>query len=235
MTNRAASRTAFPTARLAGVLYLIIIVCGVWSEAGVRAGLIVAGDAAATVANVIAAEGLFRLSMSADAVMALSDVALAILLYRLLRAFGEGLALAATAFRLVQAAIIGAGLALLAGALVALGGDGFAAADQGQGVAYTLIAMHGIGYDIGLLFFGVNSLLVGMLLARVGGIARLIGFALLAAGAVYLAGSFIRLLAPELTASFMPAYAICLLAESTFCLLLLVRGDRPFAASRASH
>ena len=61
--------TALP--RLAGVLYLVIILCGVWSEAAVRAQLIDPGDAAATAEAVGARLELFRASLAADTVMAL--------------------------------------------------------------------------------------------------------------------------------------------------------------------
>jgi len=68
------------TARFAGALYLVIILCGLWSELAVRGPLTVDGDAAATAANILANEGLFRAAFAADTIMAMADVALAILL-----------------------------------------------------------------------------------------------------------------------------------------------------------
>ncbi|NIQ11026.1 MAG: DUF4386 family protein, partial [Gammaproteobacteria bacterium] len=46
---------------MAGLLYLIIIISGIFAEFGVRSGLVVSGDAAATVSNIIASESLFRI------------------------------------------------------------------------------------------------------------------------------------------------------------------------------
>lgn len=54
-------------ARAAGGLYLIVIIFGIWSEVFVRSSLIVPGDATATAANIVASEGLFRISFAADA------------------------------------------------------------------------------------------------------------------------------------------------------------------------
>ena len=49
------------TARIAGLLYLIIIVCAGFSEGYVRSNLIVPGDATATANNIVASEWLFRI------------------------------------------------------------------------------------------------------------------------------------------------------------------------------
>lgn len=209
-----------PAARFAGLLYLAIILAGVWSEGIVRASLIVQDDAAATAAKVLANENLFLLSFGADAAMALCDVALAVLLFLLLRPAGPGLALAAMVFRLVQAAILGMNLLGQYAALLVLRGAGDA------DLALLFLQLQSHGYDLGLLFFGVNSLLTGILLVRAAWFPSILGWLVAAAGLVYLAGSATRFLAPELNALIQPAYAIPLLAESAFCLWLLIRGIR---------
>jgi len=55
-------------ARLAGVFYLVLAVCGGFSELVVRAGVVVTGDAAATAATVRASAGLFRIAFATDVV-----------------------------------------------------------------------------------------------------------------------------------------------------------------------
>lgn len=202
--------------RTAGLLYLVIILCGVWSEAAVRAALLDPQDAAATARAVAANLPLFRLSILADMVMALADVALAVLLFVLLRPNGPVLALLAAAFRTVQAAMIGASLVLLAGVprLIETGADT---------AALNLMLMHGMGYDLGLIFFAANSLVMAVLLRRAAAVPDLLAAAIGASGLVYLAGSGLRLLAPDLQPAFQPAYLVPLLAESAFCLWLLIR------------
>lgn len=202
--------------RLTGLLYLVIIICGIRSEGVVRATLIQADDAAATAQALRDNLGLFRLSLAADSVMALADIAVAALFLILLQPAGPLLAIMATGFRLVQAAVIGASLVLLAGvpAMLATGEDG---------LALHLAGMHATGYDIGLIFFGVNSLLMSVLLIRSGGVPRLLAYAVGVAGLVYLTGSYLRLLAPDLHAGFQIAYLIPLLSETALCLWLLIR------------
>lgn len=210
---------ASPHARLAGALYLVIIVCGLFGEVAVRGQIVVAGDAATTAANVLASHGLFRVGFAAETLMALADVALAVLLYRLLRPVNRTLALMAAAFRLVQAAVIAASLLMSQGALLALtGGDGR------EELALLLIDLHAHGYDLGLIFFGVNSLLTGWLVARAGFLPRWLGRMLIAAGLVYLVGSYLRFLAPGLWGPFQVAYIVPVVAEAAFCLWLLIRG-----------
>jgi hypothetical protein len=97
-----------PMVRFAGLLYLVIIVFGISSEVLLRGPLVASGSADA-VASAIAANPVpLRLSIAADAVMAMSDAALAVLLFLILRAYGPGLALAAMVFRLMQGAVIAA-------------------------------------------------------------------------------------------------------------------------------
>lgn len=203
--------------RLAGAAYLVIILCGVWAEGVVRSGLVAPGDPAGTASAIRDALPLFRASMLADAIMAVADIIVAILLYLLLRTVSPVLALLATAFRLVQAAVIGASLVLLS-AVPAL------VTDQQDAQAFTFLSLHATGYDIGLVFFGVNGLLMTLLLWRSPGTPRIIAAGIGGAALVYLAGSAIRLAAPGLSAAFAPAYALPLLAESAFCLWLLLRG-----------
>lgn len=216
------STASSPRARLAGALYLAIIVLGVWSEGFVRSALIVPGDAAASAAAILDHVGLFRMSIAADAVMAVCDVALAVVLYVILKPLGRTLALSATAFRLVQSAIIGVNLLLQHGALVVLlrSGDDAASAD----LALMLMELQGDGYDLGLVFFGVNCLLVGWLIWRAPSFPRALGAMISAAGAVYLVGSALVFLAPEASPSFEPLYLVPLLAESALCMWLLIKG-----------
>lgn len=226
MTGAPAPEAAQRLARWAGLLYLVVIVCGLSAELAVRQALIVPGEAAATAANIAAAEGLFRLGLLADAAMGLADAGLGVLLFVLLRPVGAMLSLAALVCRLVQTAIVGMTLILSQAALLAL--DGGAAE-----LAALLLAAHGLGYDTGLAFFGVACVLLGGLVWRSGYLPRALGALLVAAGAVYLTGSAIRLVAPDLAPVFAPAYAVPLIAELAFCLWLLIRGVDAVGWARA--
>ena len=216
---------ALTTARFAGLLYLTIILLGLTSELVFRGAVRVPGDPEATAAAIASQPMQLRLSILADMGMALADVGLAVLLLRLLRDLGEGLALAATAFRLVQAAVIGASLPLLMAAASLAETD-----PVGAGEAF---ARHGFAYDLGLMFFGVNSILTGLLIVRLGAAGRLLGAGLMVAGLVYMTGTTLRILSPDLAAAFAPAYGLTVLAEGAITVWLLVGG--PWRSTRLAH
>lgn len=199
-------------ARLAGFLYLGIIVLGIGSEVGLRGPLIDWNDRMATAQALIAHEGLFRLSILADLGMAVLDVILAVVFFTMLRGINAPLALLALVFRLMQAAII-------AGAVIFL-----FAVTQDLNDPLPWLARHAAGYDLGLVFFAVNTLIMARLL---GGIAPVwMCRALTAAGLVYALGSVTRFVAPDLNALMQPAYMVPVVAEVSLMLWLLLWAPR---------
>ncbi|MFX0547636.1 DUF4386 domain-containing protein [Roseovarius sp. S1116L3] len=208
-------------ARFAGLLYLVIIVTGLGAEIGLRAPLIDLGDGDATAAAILVAPGQFRFAIAADLVMALSDAGVAILLYLIFRAMAPGLALSATVFRLIQTVLIAASLmALLTAWLVLSRAEGLTDAPT---LALVFLDLHAHGYDLALVFFGVNSLIMGVLVWHSGLFAKAFGVGLALAGLVYLIGSGLRFFAPEISSVFMPAYGLTIFAETAFCLRLLLQ------------
>jgi len=229
LTDRATETPPIAYARVAGVLYLLIIVFGIFSEVIVRSSLIVEGDPAATVTNILAAKSLFRIGFVADAIMLLSDVAIAVLFYVLLKPVSKTLALAAAAFRLTQAAILGFNLLNYYAPMLLLGGAEYTTAfetDQLHAMVMLFLDMHSHGYDLGLLFFGISTLILGRLVIRSNFLPRVLGYGLMAAAVVYLAGSLTRFLLPAYVQLITPVYIVPLIAELSFCLWLLVKGIR---------
>ena len=209
------SDEARPLFAAAGLLYLIIIACGVWSEGIARSALVVPSAPEATQEAIAAAPGLWAFSIAADLAMLLADVAIAAVFLRLFASSSPLLAPLAFALRLVQAALIGAALLPLT-----------LAPQLAAALLEHAIALHGLGYDLGLVFFGVNCVVMAAMLRRAGLAGRLLPLALAGSGAVYLAGSFTALFSPALNAAMQPAYALPLLAETAFCLWLMARGLR---------
>ena len=223
------------TARLAGLLYLVIIVCGIFSEVGIRSRLIVPGDAAATAVNIATSAGLFRIGFAADALMLLSDVAIAVLFYLLFRPVSKPLALTAAAFRLTQAAVLGFNLLNYYAALLLLNGGAYGAAfgaDQLHALSLLFLDLHRHGYDLGLLFFAVSNFILGYLVVKSDGFPAVFGYGLIAAAAVYLLGSGMLFIFPAGVDRIAPLYIVPLAAELSFCLWLLIKGGKQGVASR---
>lgn len=201
-------------ARLAGVLYALLILCGVASDGLVRSALMVPGDAESTAANLLAAETAFRVSVLADAVMVLCDVGLGVALLQHFWRHGPGLAVGAMAFRLAQAAVLALNLVWL---LVAV-----PLASHEPALASLALEAHGLGYQLGLLLFAVNCALTATLAARAcwprGLVLGLVGSAL-----VYGVGAVAAVVAPAVHGAMEAFYVVPLVAEVGVASFLLVR------------
>jgi len=213
--------------RIAGLLYLVIIIFGISSELLIRSRLIHAGDFPATAEAILNFQGLFRVGFFADSLMCLSDVVLALLLYFLLRPAGRILALAALFFRLTQTAVLALNLLNYHAAILLINGDGYSSSmgpDQVRALSSFFLDLHSHGYDLGLLLFGVHCLILGWLILKSGYFPRALGILVMAAGPVYLIGSYTRFLFPDLVTTIQPIYLITIISELSLCLWLLLRG-----------
>ena len=224
------SHRRFSTARTAGVLYLIIIACGLFAEIGVRSQLIEPGDPSATAQNIIDSPMLFRAGLAADIVMFIADVAIAVVLYQLLKPLGRTLALLAAAFRMTQTAVIGLNLLNMFQAVRILDDAeylGAFGAGQTDTLALLYLDAHKYGYILGLAFFGVSTLIVGYLALSSRQMPRPLGVLLVLAGAGYLIDTFSFFLIPGYDGSASAiVLAPALVAEVWFALWLLTKGRR---------
>jgi hypothetical protein len=227
-------------ARLAGLLYLVIVVAGLFAELVVRAGVMESGDAAATAENILANEGLFRLGFVADLVMLLADVGVAVLFYVLLRPVSRALALLAMVLRLLMDAVLSVNLVNHLGALLMLDADGpLATVDPGQREALALMSLeaHQYGYLVALVFFGLHVAVLGWLFARSTFLPRTLGVLLGIAAVGYLVDSFMYFLIPDYEGALSPvALAPVLVAEVAVVGWLLVKGvdERRWTARAAA-
>jgi hypothetical protein len=220
---------SLPTrARLAGSLYLAIIVLGIFEELGVRDRVTVSGDAAATAQNILAHEALYRMGFAAGLLVLLCALPVLVLLYEILRVADRTQALLAACINLVAIAIQGAALLGHFAPLVLLGGgrslDAIEPA-QLHSLAYFSLRMQSVGYDTALAFFGLFCVVTGILIYRSSFLPKAIGVLMAIAGACYLFNSFAGFLAPGFRASLLPWILLpCLVGEGSLTFWLLVKG-----------
>ena len=215
-------------ARIGGVLYLIIIVVGLFGEAFVRDRLIVMGDAKATAANILSHESLWRLHIAAELVLLICAVALLMILYVLLKPVSRELALLALLFNVVSIGLETAITMYLIVALFPLGGAAYLKAfapEQLFAMASLSLKSHGYGFGVSLIFFGCFCLVVGYLIFRSAYLPKTIGVLMQIAGLCYLTNSFALILAPALANRLFPAILLpAFVGEASLCLWLLVKG-----------
>jgi hypothetical protein len=215
-------------ARIGGVLYLIIIVVGLFGEAFVRDRLIVSGDVAATAANIRSHESLWRFHIAAELVLLICAVVLLLILFVLLRPVSRELALLAAFFNLVAIGIEAATTLYLLEALFPLGNAGHLKAfapEQLYSMASLSLKSHGYGFGVSLIFFGCFCLVIGCLIFRSGYLPKALGVLMQIAGLSYLTNSFALVLAPSFANRLFPGILLpAFVGEASLCLWLLVKG-----------
>lgn len=212
-------------ARIAGLLYLVIIVTGLFAEVFVRSKLIVYGDAAATANNIIHSDLLWRIGISADLIMQICDLPVMIILYYLLKPVNKKLALLNLSFNLIQTAVLAANKLNLLAALFFLGDSDYLKSfnpDQLHALSYLSIKLHNYGLGVGLIFFGFVCLIEGYLIYKSHYFPKVLGVLMAIAGLCYLTNSFLSILAPQLS-NFALLFP-CIIAELGLTLWLIFKG-----------
>jgi hypothetical protein len=216
------------TARIGGILYLIIILAGMFSVIFVREKLVVAGDPTATAQNIIAHQLLWRTGIATDLLMHICDIPLMLIIFILLRPVNKHLALLVVLFNVMQTSVLVANKLNLIAALSPLGSAGYLKVldpNQLYIQSYLSIRLHDIGFGVGLIFFAFVCLIEGYLIYRSGYLPKLIGILMQIAGVCYLVNSFALILAPAFANMLFPAIMVpCFIAETAFCLWLLIKG-----------
>ena len=216
------------TARLAGVLYLVMGLAGAFSIAFIPRIFVVRGDAAATASNIVASPLLYRLGIVADLVNQVGFILLVVVLYELFKDVNRRHARLMVAFVLVQVAMSSAILITQIAPLVLLSGAEYLSVfDKKQLDAATLGALTLRGRAIIALgvYMGLWLLPLGALVYRSGFIPRMIGVLLIVAGGAYVVSSVTFFLLPDylrFTSLFMTVAAAA--GELSIVGWLLIKG-----------
>lgn len=190
--------------------------------------MIVSGDAAATARHILASAPMYRQGVAADLIAGVCYVGVTAILYGLLRPVSRTLSLAAAFFSLAGCAIGAVATVSLLIPLALLGGAPYGAAfrpDQLQSLVTISLELHGQGYNIGMIFFGIYCALLGCLVFRSTFFPRFLGVLLALAGAAWLTDSFATILSPAFESRLDPYIeAPGFIGETALMLWLLAVG-----------
>lgn len=214
------------TARIAGILTLLIVVLAPFSTIYVPTTLVVPGDATITANNIIASVGLFRLGMAIDSIVFLIEIVLTVLLYILLKPVNKTLSLMAAFSRLAMTVIQGINLLNYFFVLLLLSGAGYLtvfAPDQLDTLALLFLNAHADVVLIWGLFFSLHLFLYGYLVYKSGYIPKIIGVLLVLASLPYLIQGFGNILFPQNKEMFT-SIAFLSSIEIALPLWLLIKG-----------
>jgi hypothetical protein len=228
MMEQLAEASPRQLARIAGGLYLLNIVAGLFAIGVVPAALIVPGDAAATVQKIQANELLYRLGLAAHMIPIVCNVPLVVILYDLFKVVNRRISLLMVFFSLVGTAVESANLLNQFTPLVLLDGaqDSRAlTADQLQALAYAPLGLQSIGYNIQQVIYAFFLLSAGYLVFRSTFLPRVVGVLLAIGALAYLTYSFATFLSPGFAAHLVPYIQLpSLVGEGSLCLWLLAIG-----------
>ena len=188
--------------RIAGVLYLLVGIFGGFAEGYVEPKMYVAGNAAATVGNVVANAGLVRMGVVADLLDGTIFVFLALTLYILLRHVHKS-----AARTMVVLVALAAGLTCLValfefeGLRVATGAVDVAALGTVGSNALVLLLLDAQHYGllIAQIFFGLWLVPLGYLAYKSAMFPKALGGMLVVGGACYLVDMLAAFLVPDVS------------------------------------
>jgi len=221
--------TTKKAARVAGAVYLSLVLTAPFSLLYVPGKLIVRGNAAATASNILAHETLFRLCIVSELLSSVIFICLGLALYRLLSGVNKTWAGAMLALVLVSAAVGFLNVLNYVAALTLIHGTDFLGAfetPQRYALGMLFLRLHGQGEMMNEIFWGLWLFPFGLLVFRSGFLPRILGVWLMLACFVWVALSLTALLFPPYyEAAFKMAQPV-LFAELAIMLWLLIKGAK---------
>ncbi|HXH27765.1 MAG TPA: DUF4386 domain-containing protein [Candidatus Polarisedimenticolia bacterium] len=225
------------TARVAGLVYLLVVLMGPFVLMYVPGRLFVPGDATATISNILAHQSLVRAHIVIGIVAELCFVAVVLLLYRLLKGVNAELAALMVILVLIDAPLAFLGVANEVATLAfARGAEFLAVFDKPQRDALMTLMINADSHGtlVSEIFWGLWLLPLGALVHRSGFMPRLLGVWLFVNGLAYLAISATGLIAPQHLQIVFRVSTPILFGEVALMLWLLIVGVRAPRPERAA-
>ena len=210
-------------ARIAGLLYLLTILAGIFAQGFVSERLLVPGDASATATNIMAHRSLFEWSFTVYMIEMACQIMTTALFYFLLRPVSRSIALVAAFLSLSGCIIKTFSRVFYIAPLFVLGGAPYLSVfntQQLQALALLFLKVNDRGAAMALAFFGFEALLNGYLIFRSTFLPRILGVLSMLAGLGWL-----TFLYPPLGyALFLYLAAFALLGSAAMIFWLIVFG-----------
>jgi len=230
MTSDTIGSSQRAAAKVVGLLYLLAMALSMFAEGYVGRRLIVPRNAVETAHNVMAHEFLFRTGIASSLLVVVSDVALIVALYVILKSVNEHLALSAAFLRLIETALYAAATLNYLDVLRMLGSDGPAQAlstGQLQAMARLSISAYNAGLGVSFVFLGIGSAIFGYLWLKSDYVPRFLAAFAILAPLLLTAGSLTFVLFPKQWAVVFPGYMVPMFFfEVGMAMWLLARGLR---------
>jgi hypothetical protein len=143
------------TARVTGLLYLMLALAGMIGYVLIRPQIHMAGDPGATLGNLVERPGLARLGVVFELALVTTQALTAVWFYKLFRPFNQVGAWASATFGMVNAVAIMASAAFMATALTVAGDPGMAPGGDVAATTQLLYELSSNSWGVGAIFFGL--------------------------------------------------------------------------------
>ncbi len=216
------------TARIAGLLYLMTIVTGIFSLIVVPSRVGTHGDVALTVTNIVTNELLFRLGIASGALGYVAFLILPLALYKLLSPVDRNMAVLMVALAVACLPIYFVALANQMDILSLVDGDKYKQVftpDQLRERVMLLMEAYNNKVFVSEIFWGLWLLPFGYLVFKSDFLPKVLGIFLMLGCFSYLIGYFAQIIFPHAT---IPSFVMlpATFGEIGICLWLLIVGVR---------
>lgn len=223
--------------RFAGLIYVLTSIPGFFALIYVPSKLIVQGSAAATANNIAASETLFRAGITADLIGQAGFIFVALALYHLLKGVNPRYALLMLILIVVSIPIAFLNeLNAIAALTLVRGADFLSTFDKPQrdALAMLFLNLHGSGFDVATMFWGLWLFPLGLLVYRSGLIPRILGILLILNGFAFTVNSLTSLFLPQYERIVDRWMTPLTFGELLFMFWLLIKGVTPKASAESS-
>jgi len=216
--------------RWVGLLYLLVSIPGAFALVYVPQKLIVHGNATATVSNIAASESLFRAGIACNLISQILFMWVVVAVYDLLKTVNQrhaslmlGLFVVSVPIALFNELNSIAALTLIRGA------DFLSVFEKPQrdALAMLFLSLHGRGFVIAEIFWGLWLFPLGLLVYRSGLFPRVLGILLMLNCFTYVVNSFTSLLSPQYADVVSRWIKPLGFGELIFMFWLLIMGVKP--------
>lgn len=224
-------------ARIAGLLFLMMVVFGLAAEIFFRQKIFASSDLATTANNILSNTLLYRAGILSDMLMSLSYMLTALVLYKLLSSVNKNMAATMVVFATAGSVLLLFNILLEIAPLYILNGNEFMStfnSSQRQSLAMLFYNLYQHGYMIGQIFFSLWVLPLGILIFKSGFIPKVLGILFIIETIFGLLAVTVHFLLPNPTVESIMMLPM-MIAEFSFMFYLLIRGVNESKLSKSSR
>lgn len=213
-------------AKIAGLLFLVMVVFGLAAEVFFRQKIFYSSDLATTANNILSNTLLYRAGILSDMLMSLSYLFTALALYKLLSTVNKNMAATMVVFATAGSLLLLFITLIEIAPLYILTGNEFMStfnSEQRQSLAMLFYNLYQHGYMIGQIFFSLWVLPLGLLIYKSGFIPKVLGVLFIIETVFGLSAVTVHFLIPNVTLESILMIPM-MIAEFSFMFYLLIRG-----------